>query len=274
MADLYSVLGVSRGASQSEIKSAYRRLALKYHPDVNRNPAAAQKFGDINDAYHVLIDPMRRSLYDRTGEVSRSPRYQRAGGAGGSRSSTGSTTASRAARRAYYQARADRIVNEWLQREREESRARGKAVYTTVTLFLSTFMVAMIRPSIFETSNVFWRAALVLLFGIGVWHLFVSLKQHFDHYTYRPGPPSVTRSVQIKKPFRRGVAVAFVIGGYALSITAGMLLGMLTDDFANHLFGAATTNSIDAFFSVFFYPPIAVLIVDTMYSVNQRLDAW
>src|SRR6516162_1038938 len=100
MADLYSVLGVSRGASQSEIKSAYRRLALKYHPDVNRNPAAAQKFGDINDAYHVLIDPMRRSLYDRTGEVSRSPRYQRAGGAG-ARSSTGSTTASRAARRAY-----------------------------------------------------------------------------------------------------------------------------------------------------------------------------
>ncbi len=267
MADLYSVLGVNRAASQSEIKSAYRRLALKYHPDVNRNPAAVREFANINDAYHVLIDPQRRSLYDRTGEVSRAS--QRAGS--GARPSA--TAASRAARRAYYQARADRIVNEWLQREREESRARGKAVYTTVTLFLSTFMVAMIRPSIFETSSIFWRAALVLLFAIGVWHLFVSLKQHFDHYTYRPGPPSVTRSAQVVKPFRRGVAWAFVIGGYALSITTGMLLGTLTDDFANHLFGAATTNSIDAFFSVFFYPPIEVLMVDTMYSVNQRLDA-
>jgi hypothetical protein len=270
MADLYSVLGVNRAASQSEIKSAYRRLARKYHPDVNRNPAAAREFASINDAYHVLIDPERRSLYDRTGEVSSACRSQRPGAAG----ARPSTAASRAARRAYYQARADRIVNEWLQREREESRARGKAVYTTVTLFLSTFMVAMIRPSIFETSSVFWRAALVLLFAIGVWHLFVSLKQHFDHYTYRPGLPSVTRSAQVKKPFRRGVAWAFVIGGYAMSITVGMLLGTLTDDFANHLFGAATTNSIDAFFSVFFYPPIAVLIVDTMYSVNQRLDAW
>ena len=55
-----------------------------------------------------------------------------------------------------------------------------------------------------------------------------------------------------------------------MSITVGMLLGTLTDDFANHLFGAATINSIDAFFSVFFYPPIAGLIVDTMYSVNQH----
>jgi len=271
MADLYSVLGVNRAASQSEIKSAYRRLARKYHPDVNRSPAAAREFASINDAYHVLIDPQRRSVYDRTGDVARTFQSHR-NGASGARPS--SSTASRAARRAYYQARADRIVNEWLQREREESRARGKAVYTTVTLFLSTFMVAMIRPSIFETSNVFWRAALVLLFAIGVWHLFASLKQHFDHYTYRPTPPSVTRSTQVKKPFRRGVAWAFVIGGYAMSITVGMLLGTLTDDFANHLFGAATTNSIDAFFSVFFYPPIAVLIVDTMYSVNQRLDAW
>ena len=135
-------------------------------------------------------------------------------------------------------------------------------------------MVAMIRPSIFETSNVFWRAALVLLFAIGVWHLFASLKQHFDHYTYRPGPPSVTRSTQVKKPFRRGVAWAFVIGGYAMSITVGMLLGTLTDDFANHLFGCSDDQLYRRLLQRLLLPADCGPHSDTMYSVNQRLDAW
>lgn len=261
MADLYAVLGVSHTASQSEIKSAYRRLARKYHPDVNADPAAAREFTRVTEAYQVLNDPQRRSLYDRTGATSPRPAARRA-----------SSAAARAARRAYYQARADRIVNEWLEREREESRARGKAVYTTVTLFLSTFMVAMLKPSIFEMTSPYWRAALLLLFGVGVWHLFASLKQHFDHYTYRPGVLSVTRSAQAQKPFRRGVAWAFVLGGYVLSLGTGMLLGTLTEDFSAEFFG--TTGSVDAYFSVFFYPPIVVLIVDTMYSVNLRLEEW
>ncbi|KAG9451477.1 hypothetical protein H6P81_011442 [Aristolochia fimbriata] len=67
--DYYSVLGVSRNASKSEIKSAYRKLARNYHPDVNKEPGAEQKFKEISNAYEVLSDDEKRSLYDKFGEA-------------------------------------------------------------------------------------------------------------------------------------------------------------------------------------------------------------
>ncbi|XP_017406128.2 chaperone protein dnaJ A6, chloroplastic-like isoform X3 [Vigna angularis] len=68
-ADYYSVLGVSRNANKSEIKSAYRKLARNYHPDVNKEPGADQKFKEISNAYEVLSDDEKRSIYDRFGEA-------------------------------------------------------------------------------------------------------------------------------------------------------------------------------------------------------------
>ncbi|XP_019059412.1 PREDICTED: LOW QUALITY PROTEIN: chaperone protein dnaJ A6, chloroplastic-like [Tarenaya hassleriana] len=68
-ADYYSVLGVSKNSTKSEIKSAYRKLARNYHPDVNKDPGAEQKFKDISNAYEVLSDDEKRSLYDRYGEA-------------------------------------------------------------------------------------------------------------------------------------------------------------------------------------------------------------
>jgi protein-S-isoprenylcysteine O-methyltransferase Ste14 len=249
MANLYAILGVNRTADQNEIKSAYRRLARKYHPDVNAEPTAASKFSAINEAYQTLIDPDKRRIYDRTGSVTRN-----------TSSSHHNSPAARAARRAYYQARADRIVNDWLQREREETRARGKAVYTTVTLFLSTFMVAMTKPSVFETASIFWRILLLVLFGVGVWH----------HYTYTPRRMAAAKSPRSDKQFKRSVAWAFVLGGYLLSLCTGMLIGMLTEDFSSQFFGNNTLT--DALFAVLFYPPIAVLIVDTMYLINVHFE--
>ncbi|KAI4295249.1 hypothetical protein L6164_035315 [Bauhinia variegata] len=67
--DYYSVLGVSRNASKSEIKSVYRKLARNYHPDVNKEPGAEQKFKEISNAYEVLSDDEKRSIYDRYGEA-------------------------------------------------------------------------------------------------------------------------------------------------------------------------------------------------------------
>eukprot|EP00262_Sarcandra_glabra_P010665 TRINITY_DN259_c0_g1_i1.p1 TRINITY_DN259_c0_g1~~TRINITY_DN259_c0_g1_i1.p1 ORF type:complete len:451 (-),score=46.25 TRINITY_DN259_c0_g1_i1:279-1631(-) len=67
--DFYSTLGVSKNASKSEIKSAYRKLARSYHPDVNKEPGAEQKFKDISNAYEVLSDDEKRSLYDKYGEA-------------------------------------------------------------------------------------------------------------------------------------------------------------------------------------------------------------
>ena len=66
--DYYAVLGVPRTASQEEITRAFRKLARKYHPDVNKAPEAAQKFKEINEAKEVLEDPEKRKKYDQFGE--------------------------------------------------------------------------------------------------------------------------------------------------------------------------------------------------------------
>ncbi|XP_073281864.1 uncharacterized protein [Primulina huaijiensis] len=66
--DYYSVLNVGRNATLQEIKSAYRKLARKYHPDMNKRPGAEEKFKEISAAYEVLSDNEKRSTYDRFGE--------------------------------------------------------------------------------------------------------------------------------------------------------------------------------------------------------------
>lgn len=66
--DYYEVLGVSRDADKEEIKRSYRRMARKYHPDVNKEPGAEDRFKEINRAYEILSEPEMRARYDRFGE--------------------------------------------------------------------------------------------------------------------------------------------------------------------------------------------------------------
>lgn len=82
--DYYEVLGVAKGASEQELKSAYRKMAMKYHPDRNENDKASEeKFKEVNEAYEVLSDSEKRNLYDQFGHAGVN---QNAGGFGGGQS--------------------------------------------------------------------------------------------------------------------------------------------------------------------------------------------
>lgn len=81
--DFYKILGVSKTATDDEIKKAYRKLALKYHPDKNKSPGAEERFKEVAEAYEVLSDKKKRDIYDQTGEEGLRGGVGASAGAGG-----------------------------------------------------------------------------------------------------------------------------------------------------------------------------------------------
>ena len=81
--DYYEALGVAKGASDDEIKKAYRKLSKKYHPDINQEAGAEDKFKEIAEAYEVLSDAQKRAAYDQYGHASTDPNFGGGGFGGG-----------------------------------------------------------------------------------------------------------------------------------------------------------------------------------------------
>lgn len=275
MTDYYHVLGVKRTATASEIKSAYRKLARKRHPDVNRgSEKAAREFAVLSLAYHTLIDPQERAFYDQ--QLDKGVRGE----------SILSSDNPHAQRARDMQARWDRVVNQILESDRRENLERQRAVFTTVSLFLSTFFVAMIKPPLWQSFGLAGRAVLVTLFMTGVWHLGSRLREYFRHYTYKPDELhySITREEnQSPKPFTRFSAYAFLIGGYVVSLGIGLFIGYHSQDFFSdltllfrHHVPAAGSGPFSptamVISDLLFYPPIAVLVIDTMHAIASRID--
>jgi curved DNA-binding protein CbpA len=265
--DYYKLLGVKQTASVAEIKSAYRRLARKRHPDVNGgSDVAARDFALIALAYRTLSDPQERAYYDDQRRRLHTPT--------GSVLHSSNPHAQRMRRMVMAQARFDRVVDRLIEAERRETFVLQQAVFTTVTLFLSTFFVAMLKPRLWQSFNSVGRAILFTLFLIGLWHLAVRLKACFAHYTYQPKrihDSIINEEEKPDKPFTRLTASAFLILGYAASLAAGLFIG-------SHAHYVVIFNDVPYLFGqhlrpdLIFYPPIAVLIVDTMHTVASKID--
>lgn len=275
MVDYYKTLGVKRTASSADIKSAYRKLARLRHPDVNQDSeTAAREFDLLSKAYHVLSDPHERAYYDQQLNSRTS----------GSSILHSDNPHARRARNLAVQAKWDRVVNEVLERDRRENRERQRAVFTTVSLFLSTFFVALMRPPLWQVFDYAGRAIILTLFVIGVWHLITRLREYFQHYTYIPEPiqTSIMREEERpEQPFTRFSAYTFLLVGYALSIGVGLFIGWHTQDFFSdlsllfqHRVQAVQSNILmySLITDLVIYPPIVVLIVDTMQALAARID--
>jgi hypothetical protein len=277
--DYYKILGVKRSATSADIKSAYRKLARLRHPDINQNSeSAAREFALLSKAYHILSDPQERSYYDEQLSSLSNRSYSIL---------HSENPHARRARNLAVQAKWDRVVDEVLEHDRRENRERQRAVFTTVSLFLSTFFVALMKPQLWGLLDYVGRAVVVTLFVIGVWHLATRLREYFKYYTYIPKPIQASLMSQDEKPeqpFTRFSAYTFLLVGWSLSIGFGLFINWHTQDFFNdltllyqhrvHVPGTALFQSSAALMvpDLLFYPPIFVLIVDSMHALTSRID--
>src|SRR6476620_10281961 len=276
MTDYYEVLCFKETAAASEIQSAYRKLAPKHHPDVNRgSEKAAREFALLSLAYHTLIDPQERAFHDQQLSKQRN---------GHSILNSDNPHAARA-RNIAAQARWDRVVNQILETDRRENMQRQRAVFTTVSLFLSTFLVAMIRPPLWQTFDIVGRTILLILFVAGLWHLIKRLVEHFRHYNYKRDSRHYSITQEEEKPsqpFTRLSGFAFLIGGYGISLGLGLLIGWRSQDFFSDLTllfrhhasapSHAVSPAVMIVSDLIFYPPIAVLIIDSVHALASRID--
>jgi DnaJ domain len=254
MTDLYGILGLTPRASGNEIKSAYRRLAREYHPDVSPSPDSAARFVRINRAYQVLSDPRRRAAYD-SGRYSDAQR---------------TFYASRQAEVVAMQRHFDRIVDEWLARERQETAARSHAVLIVVPLFLSAFYVMVSKPTIIEESRLVGRVVILALALYGLVYLVKNLAMVLSRYTYHVPDQltSVFREEEVPKDksISRRAGLIFLVCGYLVSIG----LGYVVSKFVPGRYGAAV--SLSTLLGALVYPPIAVLIIGSIRRIGALLD--
>ncbi len=268
MLDYYKVLGIKRQATAADVKSAYRRLARQRHPDLNGgSEQAAREFDLIAQAYRTLSDPQERAYYNQ--QLTR---------LSSGFTSSGSVLQSnnphaRRARQITIQKRMDRIVDDMMANDRRETYALQQAVFTIVSLFLSTFFVTMFKPRLWDSLALPWRIVMVTLFLLGLWQLFSRLRACFERYTYQPKSihDSLMREEEKPdKPFTRFAASSFLVGGYMLSLAAGLFVG-------SHMYNLILSE-VPFFFApqvrpeLCFYPPIAVLIVDTLHTIAAKID--
>lgn len=267
MVNYYKVLKVSPKASRTEIRSAYRRLARKIHPDINATTdSSSQEFSQLAKAYKVLANPQKRADYDR---ALLKERYDRENGS----VLSSENPHARRWRQMVYERRYNAIIDRMIAEERRESMALQRVIFPTVALFVSTAFVAVFRPTIWTNSPVIGKIIMFSLFVIGCIHLFKRLKTGFERYTYSNEDihDSILEDTEKEeKPYTKFTAFSFLVVGFFISLGIGWVIG--------NYFELVINASIPSLFSptlspeFIFYPPIFVLCVDLMHTLALRLE--
>lgn len=268
MVNYYKILKVSPKASTAEIKSAYRRLARKLHPDVNGNSEkAAEDFAIIAKAYEILSDADERAFFDR--QLAKS---------NGSIHSTDSVFYSdnshaQKLRQMALERRYNEIVDQMIAEERKETLALQKVIFPTVALFVSTFAVAVFKPAFWSNSAIIGKIILLTLFFVGILRLVKTLRMGFEKFTYKDDDlheSILDEDDEPKKPYSRKTAVTFLLVIFGLCLTLGLLLGNYLTMFTSMMMHQTASPGFK--FELIFYPPIVVLLVEIVHSVVIKFE--
>lgn len=269
MANYYEILKVSQKASNAEIKSAYRRLARQYHPDVNGgSEETAREFARIAKAYEILGNPPTRAEYDKKLLHNR---FQTS--ASGDSVFASENQHARRWRKMVYERRYNEIIDRMIADERRETMAFQKTIFPCVALFSSTLIVAIFKPAFFTNSAIIGKIVFVSLFVVGVIHLFSRLRAGFEKYTYRRENlhDSIFDDIEPEtKPYSRFTAAAFLVVGVAACLGIGLLIGNYMQVALNASMPSFSSKTLR--FEFIFYPPIVVLCVDAMHAFAARFD--
>ncbi|MDQ2747222.1 MAG: J domain-containing protein [Acidobacteriota bacterium] len=271
MVNYYQILKVSPKATSVEIKSAYRRLARKIHPDVNTTDTqeAAAEFAKIAKAYRVLGNPPARAAYDRK---LLNAQYDKTSADGSVFSSENAHA--RRWRQMAYERRYNEIIDRMIADERRETMALQRVIFPTVALFISVFCVGILKPAFWTNSHIIGKTILFALFLAGLIHLFKRLRSGFERYTYRRENThdSILEETvaENNKPYTRLTAACFLIGGTLASLVVGLFIGNFTHSYFTASVPLIFISSLNPEFV--FYPPIVVLLVDLMHTAASKFE--
>ena len=267
MVNYYKLLKVSPKASRAEIRSAYRRLARKMHPDINATTdSSSHEFSQITKAYKLLANPQKRADYDR---ALLEQKYANEKGS----VLNSENPHARRWRQMVYERRYNEIIDRMIAEERRESMALQKVIFPTVALFVSTAFVAIFKPTIWTQSPVIGKIILFSLFVIGCIHLFKRLKTGFDRYTYsyeNIHDSILEENEPEEKPYTKFTAITFLVVGLFVSAGIGLVIGNYFEVVINASIPSLFSPTLKPEFIV--YPPIFVLCVDLMHMLASRLE--
>ncbi len=272
MVNYYDILKVSPKASGTEIKSAYRRLARKLHPDKNQgSEETALKFAEIAEAYEVIGNPKERAKYDR-----RMLDASFANGNGNSDSFfTSMNPHARRWRQMVYEKRYNDIIDRMIAEEREEAMAFQKVIYPLVALLVSCIIAPALRPAIFTESSIISIIIVVSLFIVGIIHIVGRVRDGFERFT-QPDD-DIHESIlddneRKRKPFSRLATAGLLIGSVLLCTGIGLLIGF-NFNIGPVVMGKMSSPSFTlANIEFVFYPPIVTFLVDMMHTIVSRFE--